>query len=122
MYYETIDGELCIMDNEDNLFWTFERGNFSRAFYKFTTHWILENTSPDSENPEDTWAKAEYAWTILSPEEQELYVSEVLLEQQSANDLCHGLLANLSFYQGVRNVKKAFETAIKSVRRSFTDQ
>jgi hypothetical protein len=121
MYYETIDGELCVMDNGDNLFWTFERGNFSRAFYKFATHWILENTSPDSENPSDTRAKAEYAWSMLSPEEQQLYVSEVLLEQQSAKDLCQGLLSNLNFYQGVKHVKKAFETAIKSVRRTFTD-
>jgi hypothetical protein len=121
MYYETIDGELCIMDDQDQLLWTFERGNFSRAFYKFATHWVLENTCAISDNPSDSWAKAEYAWSLLSPEEQQLYVSEVLLEQQSAKDLCHGLLANLNFYQGVKHVKKAFETAIKSVRRTFTD-
>ena len=121
MYYETIDGELCIMDNGDDLFWTFGRGNFSRACYKFMTNWLMTNASPDIDDPAGAWSEAEQAWDSLSDAEKGQHASWVAAEQQNARDLSQGLLANLQFYQGLKHVKHAFETAIKSVARSFMD-
>jgi len=118
MHYEIVDGELCIMDNYE-LRWIYERENFSRACYKFMTNWVEKNTEPDLENPEENWTKAEQAWDVLSEAEKGQLFYEVLMEQQNAKDLCQGLLANLSFYQGLKHVKKAFEYAIKSVSDSF---
>lgn len=121
MYYETIDGELCILDHQDDLFWTFGRENFSRACYKFMTNWLMTNTSPDVEDPSGGWSKAEQAWDALSTAEKGQHVEQAVAEQQNARDLSQGLLANLHFYQGLKHVKQAFETAIKSVTRTFMD-
>lgn len=121
MYYETIDGELCIIDNGDDLFWTFRRENFSRACYKFMTDWLKTNTSPDVEDPSGSWSEAEQAWDALSTAEKGQHASWAAAEQQNARDLSQGLLANLNFYQGLKHVKQAFETAIKSVARTFRD-
>jgi hypothetical protein len=121
MYYETIDGELCVIDNQDELFWTFRRENFSRACYKFMTNWLMSKTNPDVDDPAGIWSDAEQAWDALSDAEKGQLVQEVVTEQQNAHDLSQGLLANLHVYQGLKHIKQAFETAIKSVARTFMD-
>jgi len=119
MYYEEFDGELCITDDVE-VKHIYSKESVSRACYYYVSKWIKNNTNPDPENPNNSWEKACEHWHNLSEAEKGEYVTIVKMESQNASDLSQGLLANLSMYQGLKNVKSAFEEAIKSVASSFS--
>jgi len=119
MYYEEFDGELCITDDVE-VKHIYSRESVSRACYYYVSKWIKNNTKPDPENPNNSWEKACEHWHNLSEAEKGEYITIVKMESQNASDLSQGLLANLSMYQGLKNVKTAFEEAIKSVAYSFS--
>ena len=114
-----MEGELCIADDVE-VKHIYERQTVSRSCYYFVSKWIKANTKPDPENPNNNWDKAVEEWTNLSEAEKGEYITIVKMESQNASDLSQGLLANLSIYQGLKNVKSAFEEAIKSVAYSFS--
>lgn len=117
MHLEDIDGELCICD-ENEIIHTFERGEFSRAAYKHMCAWVSTNFDPKID-PDQLWLNAEAAWDALTPDQQMLLWSLSVQEHQNAQDVCTGLLATLSGYQGLSVVKKAFHDAIKAVANRF---
>lgn len=106
---EWVDGELVMNDH------VFERGDLSRAAYKYMTRWVVDHWDEKLE-PEDHWTQAEAAWDALSPEIQaQLWVLSNK-EEQNAEDIRLGLLATLATYQGLKTVKKLFEEAIRCVK------
>jgi hypothetical protein len=119
MHLDDLDGELCIVDENGNVTHVFERGDLSRAAYKHMYAWTKKNFDPKLE-PRELWHKAEEAWDALTPEQQMLLWSMSVKEHQSAQDICTGLLATLSGYQGVMAVKQAFRDAIQSVVERFS--
>jgi lysine/ornithine N-monooxygenase len=118
MHVEDIDGRLCVLNENDQVVYVFERGNLSRAAYKHMCGWTQKHFEP-SVDFDETWKKAEAAWDALTPEQQMLLWSMSVQEHQSAQDICTGLLATLSSYQGVEKVKQAFREAIKAVSDRF---
>ena len=119
MDFDWIDAELCLVDQTTgNISHVFERGNLSRAAYKYMTHWVQTNFNSKCV-PEELWERAERAWDGLSPENQMALWSLSVQEQQNAQDICTGLLATLSGYQGLTVVKQAFKEALESVANRF---
>lgn len=119
MDLDWIDAELCTIDSATgNINHVFERGNLSRAAYKYMTNWVQSNFDSKLE-PSELWAGAERAWDAMTPENQMALWSLSVQEERNAQDICVGLLATLSEYQGFSSVKKAFREAIQSVSKSF---
>ena len=118
MHLEDVDNDLCIVNENNEITYVFERGNLSRAAYKHMCAWTKTHWNPELD-PETVWKKAEAAWDALTPDQQMLLWSLSIQEHQNAQDICTGLLATLAGYQGVENVKKAFHDAIKSVLDKF---
>jgi hypothetical protein len=110
--FDTLDNELVVLDEDDNVVHVFERGHLSRAAYQYMTHWVRENTMPEDDSNE-SWERAETAWDSLNPEFQATLVAISRQEQQQAQDIRDGLLATLHGYQGVSNVKRVFADAIR---------
>jgi hypothetical protein len=111
---EFIDGELTMYDENGHVIHIFERGNLSRATYKYMTKKIQDNF--DSKlTPEENWANAEKAWDNLSPELQGQLFILSHSEEQNFEDIRRGLLATLSDYQGFKCIKDLFANAIKCV-------
>jgi Rad3-related DNA helicase len=82
------------------------------GFFKMDEYmslWIEQHK--DIENVEE---KAQEAWDALSPEIQALMITIRERERQQNQDIHDGLLATLHDYQGAKNIKKAFEKAIRS--------
>jgi len=134
MHLEEIDGELHILDENHDIIhvWTrssqnsgpgAERANgevtLSRAAYKHMCGWVKTHWTPDSD-PDDLWVRAEQSWDSLTPEQHMYLWSMSHQEEQNAQDLCTALLAHLSEYRGLDNVKKAFYGAIRSVLDQFS--
>lgn len=103
---EFIDGELTLEDGH-----VFERGHLSRAAYRHMCSWIQRNFDPDA-SPDENWARAEASWDGLSPETQAHLVILSDREVQCGDDIRQGLLATLADYQGLRNIKELFKSAI----------
>lgn len=118
MNLEFIEGELCIINDEGDCTHVFERGDLSRAAYKHMTGWIQNNFVPEL-TPTEMWANADASWEAMSPERKMFLWGMTNQETQNASDICTGLLANLSAYQGLTVVKKAFQDALKKVRDQF---
>lgn len=118
MHLEDLDGELCICD-ENEIVYTFERGDLSRGAYKHMCGWVKKNFDQELE-PTQLWRAAEAAWDDLTPEQQMLLWSLSVQEQQNAQDICTGLLATLYSYQGLTIVKQAFKESIEKVLEKFT--
>jgi hypothetical protein len=115
---EYIDGELCILNEEGEVTYVFEREHLSRAAYKHMSEWVRLNF--DSKlTYEENWSKADAAWEALTPEHKMLLWSMSQQESQNASDICTGLLATLESYQGLRVVKNMFKDAITSVKNVF---
>jgi hypothetical protein len=119
MQFEEVEGELCVIDENNEIIHVFERENLSRAAYKHMICWIKTNFDSKLSFGEN-WSKAEAAWDALTPENKMLLWSLSNQEDQCAQDICTGLLATLSEYQGLTHVKKAFNGAIKKVMDQFT--
>jgi superfamily II RNA helicase len=114
LYMEFIDGELAMYDENGHVIHIFERGNLSRATYKYMTKKIQDNF--DSKlTPEENWANAEKAWDNLSPELQAQLFILSHSEEQNFEDIRKGLLATLADYQGFKCIKDIFANAIKCV-------
>lgn len=118
MHFDDSDGELAIFDENGEFQHVFERGDLSRAAYKHMCGWIRKNLDATLDFDEN-WKRAEAAWDALTPEQQALLWSLSVQEHQSAQDLCTGLLATLSGYQGVAHVKEAFREAIVNALQRF---
>ena len=122
MHLDEIDGELHILDENLDVVHVWTRANgevtLSRAAYKHMCGWVKTHWTPDAD-PEDVWVRAEQAWDSLSPEQQAFLWSVSRQEEQNAQDLCTALLAHLSEYRGLENVKRAFYAAIRSVLGQF---
>lgn len=106
---EWIDGELVMNDH------VFERGDLSRAAYKYMTQWVVDHWD-ESLTPDDHWIQAEAAWDALSPEIQAQLFILSNKEVQNAEDIRLGLLATLASYQGLKVIKQLFADAIKCVK------
>ena len=119
MKLEELDSELCILDEDDNVLHSFERGHLSRAAYKHMCAWVQDNFDPKLE-PSYLWEQAEAAWDALTPEQQLLIWSLSVKEHQNAQDICTGLLATLYSYQGLKTVKDAFRDALQAVVDRFS--
>jgi len=106
--------EFTLYDENGHVIHIFERGNLSRATYKYMTRKIQDNF--DSKlTPEENWANAEKAWDNLSPELQAQLFILSHSEEQNFEDIRRGLLATLADYQGFKCIKDLFEDAIKCV-------
>lgn len=116
---EFIDGDLCLLNEDEKITYVFERGDLSRAAYKHMTGWIQTNFN-ENLSPEENWAKADRAWESLTSEHKMLLWSMSVQESQNSRDICSGLLATLSSYQGMSSVKNAFRDAINAVAEQFT--
>jgi hypothetical protein len=116
---EFIDGDLCLLNEDEKITYVFERGDLSRAAYKHMTGWTQANFN-ENLSPEENWAKADRAWEALTPEHKMLLWSMSVQESQNSRDICSGLLATLSSYQGLTSVKNAFRDAINAVAEQFT--
>ena len=116
---EFIDGDLCLLDEDGEVTYVFERGDLSRAAYNHMTGWTQANFN-ENLSPEENWAKADRAWEALTSEHKMLLWSMSVQESQNSRDICHGLLATLSSYQGMSSVKNAFRDAINAVTEQFT--
>ena len=128
MHLDEIDGELHILDENNDIIHVFERAKssdangevtLSRAAYKHMCGWVKKYWTPDAD-PDDLWVRAEQAWDALSADQQAYLWSMSHQEEQNAQDLCTALLAHLSEYRGLDNVKKAFYGAIRSVLDQFS--
>jgi len=127
VHLEEIDGELHILDENHEIVhaWTRTRGSeldapaLSRPVYKHMCGWVKTHWTPDSD-PDDLWVRAEQAWDSLTLDQQAYLWNASHQEEQNAQDLCTALLAHLSEYRGLENVKKAFYGAIRSVLEQFT--
>jgi hypothetical protein len=129
MHLDEIDGELHILDENHDVVHVFERTRargseldapaLSRAAYKHMCAWVKTHWGPDSD-PDDLWVRAEQAWDSLTQTEQMYLWSMSHQEEQNAQDLCTALLAHLSEYRGLENVKRAFYGAIRSVLEQFS--
>jgi hypothetical protein len=129
MHLDDIDGELHILDENYEIVHVFERSSsnsppdgpiLSRAAYKHMCGWVKTNWKA-GDDPDETWVKAEAAWDALDPDAQMYVWTLARQEEQNAQDLCTGLLANLSEYRGLDIVKRAFQTAIKGVLSQFVE-
>lgn len=113
--FDWIDDELVILDSSGDVSHVFERGDHSRAAYKYMCSRIEENHLPEL-TPEQNWQKAIESWDMLTPEMQAQLVIFSDREVQNARDIRQGLLATLHGYQGFAAIKKLFEAAICCVR------
>ena len=111
--FSIIDGELATL-RDGSIYHVFERDNLSRASYDYMINWIQKNKDPVDDDVDAMWSEAEEAWKSLSPEVHGLLMSIADKERQQNKDIHDGLLATLQSYQGVKHVKDAFETAIRS--------
>jgi len=130
MHLDEIDGELHVLDENNDIIHVFERARrssansdadapaLSRAAYKHMCGWVKTHWTPDAD-PDDLWVRAEQAWDALSADQQAYLWSMSHQEEQNAQDLCTALLAHLSEYRGLENVKKAFSLGIRSVLGQF---
>jgi hypothetical protein len=124
VFLEEIDGELHILNENNDVIHVFERARkdgevvLSRATYKHMCGWVKKNWNA-GDDPDEIWIKAEASWDKLDPEQQAYLWNISHQEEQNAKDLCTALLAHLSEYRGLSNVKKAFHNAIKSVLEQF---
>ena len=82
--FDTLDNELVVLDEDDNVVHVFERGHLSRAAYQYMTHWVRENTMPEDDSNE-SWERAETSWDSLNPEFQATLVAISRKEQQQAH-------------------------------------
>jgi len=112
-----IDGELCVVENEE-VTHVFERGNLSRSAYKHMCSWVQTNFSLKL-NIHELWEKAQEAWDNLSEQNKMCIWSVCQQEKQNAQDIRDGLLANLKEYQGYSSVKNQFSEAIERVFENF---
>jgi hypothetical protein len=131
MHLEEIDGLLHILDENYETIHLFERETrssqnsdtdrplLSRAAYKHMCGWVKMHWTPESD-PNEIWTRAEKSWDELTPEQQMYLWTLSHQEEQNAQDLCTALLAHLSEYRGLKNVKKAFQSAIQSVLEQFS--
>jgi hypothetical protein len=132
MHLDEIDGELHILDENLNIIHVFERTKvngangqetdrpvLSRAAYKHMCAWVKTHWGPDAD-PDDLWVRARQAWNSLTRTEQMYLWSMSHQEEQNAQDLCTALLAHLSEYRGLENVKRAFYNSIRSVLDQFS--
>ena len=123
MHLDEIDGELHILDENLDVVHVWTRANgevtLSRAAYKHMCAWVKTHWTPDAD-PDDLWDRAEQAWDALSPDQQAYLWTMSHQEEQNAQDLCTALLAHLSEYRGLENVKRAFYGAIRSVLGQFS--
>jgi hypothetical protein len=106
---EWIDGKLTLADGH-----VFERGDLSRAAYRFMTSWIERNFDPEL-SPDQNWARAEKAWAVLTPEVQANLILINNTEVQCGDNIRQGLLETLAYSQGFTTIKDLFETAIRGV-------
>ena len=112
-----IDGDLCVVENEE-VTHVFERGDLPREAYKHMCSWVHTNFKLKL-NIHELWEKAKESWENLS-EQNKIYVWGICQqEEQNARDIRDGLLANLKEYQGYNSVKNAYEEAIKKVFDNF---
>ena len=81
----------------------------TRAAKKYITKFLKEH-------PDASVEVAQAAWDALTPELQAHLIILSTRDEQNGNDIREGLLATLNDYQGVPEIKKLFEKAIKSVR------
>jgi hypothetical protein len=131
MHLEEIDGLLHILDENYETIHLFERETrssqnsdpdrplLSRAAYKHMCGWVKLHWKPE-DDPNEIWTRAEKSWDELTPEQQMYLWTLSHQEEQNAQDLCGALLARLSEYRGLKNVKKAFQNAIQSVLEQFS--
>ena len=125
MHLDEIDGELHILDENHEIVhvWTRAKADgetlLSRPVYKHMCGWVKQHWTPDSD-PDDLWVRAEQAWDSLTLDQQMYLWNVCNQEEQNAKDLCGALLAHLSEYRGLENVKKAFYGAIRSVLDQFS--
>jgi len=127
MHLEEIDGLLHILDENYEIIHVFERARrssdpetvLSRAAYKHMCGWVKMHWTPEMD-PNEIWARAEHSWDELTPEQQMYLWTLSHQEEQNAQDLCTALLAHLSEYRGLKNVKNAFKSAIQSVLEQFS--
>jgi len=134
MHLEEIDDLLHILDENYETIHVFERARrssensdpendqetvLSRAAYKHMCGWVKLQWKPE-DDPHEIWARAEHSWDELTPEQQMYLWSLSHQEEQNAQDLCTALLAHLSEYRGLKNVKNAFKSAIQSVLEQFS--
>jgi hypothetical protein len=110
--FSIIDGELAV-SRDGSVYHIFERENYSRATYNYMINWIQKNKNP-GDDVDAMWKEAEEAWDSLRPETQGLLITIAEKERQQNKDIHDGLLATLNSYQGVKNVKDSFVTAIRS--------
>jgi len=124
VHLDEIDGELHILDENHEIVhaWTRTKPDgetlFSRPVYKHMCGWVKTHWTPDAD-PDDLWVRAEQAWDSLTLDQQAYLWNMSHQEEQNAQDLCTALLAHLSEYRGLENVKKAFYGAIRSVLEQF---
>ena len=118
MHLEEIEGELHILDENCEIIHVFERGDLSRSAYKHMCA-CVKKIWDEKVSPDILWVKAEASWDALTPEQQMLIWSLSEQEKQNAQDICTGLLATLTNYQGLSTVKKAFQVAIRGVLEQF---
>ena len=128
MHLEEIDGLLHILDENYEIIHVFERAQrssdpdqplLSRAAYKHMCGWVKMHWTPETD-PNEIWTRAEHSWDELTPEQQMYLWTLSHQEEQNAQDLCTALLAHLSEYRGLKNVKNAFKSAIQSVLEQFS--
>jgi hypothetical protein len=126
MHLEEIDGLLHILDENYEIIHVFERSKgegdarlLSRPAYKHMCGWVKMHWTPETD-PNEIWTRAEHSWDELTPDQQMYLWSLSHQEEQNAQDLCVALLARLSEYRGLKNVKKAFQSAIQSVLEQFS--
>jgi hypothetical protein len=112
---EFIDGELTMLDHDGNVIHVFERGDFSRAAYKFISKKVFEKYFSEI-SPEENWKRAEAEWDALTPEMQAHLWSLSRQEEQCGEDIRQGLLATLNEYRGFKFIKDLFADAIKCVK------
>ena len=112
-----IDGDLCFVEGEE-ITHVFEKGPLSRPAYKHMCAWAITNFNPKL-SVDELWVNAREAWDNLSEQNKILVWSICNQESQNAQDIRDGLLANLSDYQGLKNVKDAFSEAIRNAVENF---
>ena len=115
---EIIDSELCLI-NDEEVIHTFERSGKSQVEYKFMCDSIQRNFDSKLE-PKVLWERAETAGADLGPENQAFLFTLFDQEKRNAQDICQGLLATLSEYQGFKTVKGAFRQALNDTLEKFT--
>lgn len=108
--FTLIDNELALV-RDSVIYHVFERDTYSKTAYDYMIRWVQDNTLV-SDDPDESWEKANKAWAALSPDFQGILISITNKEKQQARDIRDGLLATLHGYQGAKNIKDSFAQAI----------